>query len=230
MKIDPLVEKITAQIIAGFDRHFRIFNEYTALAAKLFEEADWNGIQLASRNRIQGYDLRIEEAAQALSDIIGDRRELMDEKLWRDIRAHYAFRLKSHLQPKLAESFYNSVFCRLHHRRYYNNDNIFISSSLSSSDIRISSPVTKSYSCDVSHIQDSLKQMMLDFGFGLPFEDLDRDVRFVRRMYARNSRFEVRSQTTFRFDVVKRPFFRSKAAYIIGRIVTVIFVFIFVFV
>jgi len=204
----------------GFDRHFRIFNQYTGQASLFFEKADWKQIQEASKKRIQGYDLRVEETTVALDEIIGDRKHLHDEQLWQKIRANYALRLKAHLQPKLAESYYNSVFCRLHHRSYYNNNNIFVRSSLSFEDIRVSSPVIKSYECHVNNILVTIKKMILDFDFRLPFEDLNRDVDLILRRYLKNSRFEVRRHTEFRFDVVKRPFFRSKAAYIIGRIVT----------
>ncbi len=215
-----LVEKVTAKIIEGFDRHFRIFNQYTAHAAKFFEQADWQGIQEASRKRIQGYDVRVGETTDALNKIFGDRHDLHDEALWKKVRIAYAKKLKTHLQPKLAESYYNSVFCRIHHRRYYNNDNIFVRSSLSFHDIQVTTPVIKSYECDVKVISNTLKNIVLDFNFGLPFEDLDRDVRFVLKRYLKNSRYEVSKQTEFRFDVIKRPFFRSQVAYIIGRIVT----------
>lgn len=215
-----MLETITDTIISGFDNHFRIFNQHTARAAKLFELADWKAIQEVSKKRIQGYDLRVEETAQKLDDIIGANAELLDENLWKEIRTVYAKRLKKHLQPKLAESFYNSVFCRLHHRRYYNNDNIFVKSSLSFSDIRVSSPIIKSYSCHVDNIIETMKKLILSFQLSLEFEDIERDIHFVLRRYLKNSRFEVRSQTEFRFDVIKRPFFRSQAAYIIGRVVT----------
>ncbi len=215
-----LVEKVTSKIVEGFDRHFRIFNQFTAHAAKFFEQADWQGIQEASRKRIQGYDVRVGETTDALNKIFGDRHDLHDEALWKKIRVAYAKRLKTHLQPKLAESYYNSVFCRIHHRRYYNNDNIFVRSSLSFHDIQVTTPVIKSYECHVKAISTTLKNIVLDFNFGLPFEDLDRDVRFVLKRYLKTSRYEVSKQTQFRFDVIKRPFFRSQAAYIMGRIVT----------
>ncbi len=215
-----LVEKVTSKIVEGFDRHFRIFNQFTAHAAKFFEQADWQGIQEASRKRIQGYDVRVGETTDALNKIFGDRHDLHDEALWKKIRVAYAKRLKTHLQPKLAESYYNSVFCRIHHRRYYNNDNIFVRSSLSFHDIQVTTPVIKSYECHVKAISATLKNIVLDFNFGLPFEDLDRDVRFVLKRYLKTSRYEVSKQTQFRFDVIKRPFFRSQAAYIMGRIVT----------
>lgn len=215
-----LVEEITDTIIEGFDKHFRIFNQHTSHAAKLFELADWKEIQTVSKKRIQGYDLRIEETAETMLKLIGANQELLDESIWKDIRSAYARRLKQHLQPKLAESFYNSVFCRIHHRRYYNNDNIFVRSSLSFNDIHVSSPVIKSYSCHVDNIIETLKRLIFSFEFGLEFKDLERDIHFVLRRYLKNSRFGVRSQTEFRFDVIKRPFFRSQAAYLIGRIVT----------
>lgn len=217
---DELVEKVTSKIIEGFDRHFRIFNQYTAHAARFFEQGDWHGIQEASKKRIQGYDLRIVETSDALDKIFNDRPDLHDENLWKDIRARYAKRLKTHLQPKLAESYYNSVFCRIHHRRYYNNNNIFVRSSLSFHDIQVTTPVVKSYDCHAKDILDTLKDIVSDFKFGLPFEDLDRDVRFVLKRYLKTSRYEVSKQTQFRFDILKKPFFRSKGAYLIGRIIT----------
>lgn len=220
MTDNRLVVDIARLILKGFDVHFQTFNQHTAAVAQFFEAANWNGIRKTAKTRIQGYDVRVLETAHALDELIGDRHELLEENLWREIKAEYAAQLKSHFQPKLAESFYNSVFCRLHHRRYYNNDNIFVRSSLSFKDIQISSPAIKSYSAHVGSLSETLKSILMSFGFGLAFEDLDRDIRYVLRYYLKNSRFEVGRQTEFRFDVIKRPFFRSKAAYIIGRVVT----------
>ncbi len=217
---EELIEKIASMILSGFARHFRVFNQYTEQAAKFFELADWRGIQEASKNRIQGYDIRIGETAGKLSKVFEHRDDLGDESLWKEVKSCYAKQLKAHKQPKLAESYYNSVFCRIHHRSYYNNNNIFIRSSISFSDIRVQSPIIKSYDCHAKDTLATLKKIVLDYDFGLPFEDLDRDVQFVLKRYINASRYEVNKQTEFRFDVIKKPFFRSKAAYIIGRIVT----------
>ncbi|VUD51398.1 Isocitrate dehydrogenase kinase/phosphatase [Thalassocella blandensis] len=219
-KQQELVKTIANIILAGFDKHFRIFNEHTARAAELFEKANWKEIQKNSRERIQIYDKRIEESAEALSNILIGHHEYLDEALWSNIKQRYTKLLKVHPQPKLAESYYNSVFCRIHHRRYYNNDNIFVRSSLSFDDILIRSPIIKSYSCHATDIIPALKSMVEGLGFKLPFEDLDRDIAMIRACYLRTSRFEVGSNTEFRFDVVRKPFFRSKGAYIVGRVVT----------
>lgn len=215
-----MAEKIVKQIIEGFDHDFRTFNSHTARASTLFEQGDWKGIQEASKDRIQGYGIRIKNTCNNLKGIIREYEELSDETLWREIKGKYAEYLKAHQQPKLAESYYNSVFCRTHHRRYYNNDNIFVRSSLSSQDIQVSSPTINMYNCDVNHIPETLTAITQDFNFKIPFEDLERDIRFVVRRYLKNSRFDVHRHTEFHFDVVNRPFFRNKAAYIIGRIVT----------
>lgn len=130
-----LIEKISQAIIEGFDKHIRILNEYTSKAVVLFEKADWKQMQRISRERIQGYDIRVEEARAALDNLIGNRQELLDDNLWQEVKAIYAVMLKSHLRPKLTESFYDSVFCRIHHRRYYHNDNIFVRYSISFNDI-----------------------------------------------------------------------------------------------
>ncbi len=48
-----------------------------------------------------------------------------------------------HPQAELAETFYNSVFCRLFERKYFHNQNIFIESTLSKQ--RLPAPVASVY-------------------------------------------------------------------------------------
>jgi len=47
------------------------------------------------------------------------------------VKREYVLLISNHLQPELAESFYNSVFCALFHRDYFGNDYIFVRSAVS---------------------------------------------------------------------------------------------------
>ena len=57
--------------------------------------------------------------------------------------------LEDHRQPELAETFYNSVFCKIFERRYYNNNNIFVESSVSKKNIEALQEGAKSKGWDV---------------------------------------------------------------------------------
>jgi len=53
---------IARAILAGFDRHYRLFREASASAQTLFERADWPALRVLARERIQMYDQRVLEA------------------------------------------------------------------------------------------------------------------------------------------------------------------------
>ncbi|MGK9872164.1 bifunctional isocitrate dehydrogenase kinase/phosphatase, partial [Salmonella enterica subsp. enterica] len=52
-------------------------------------------------------------------------------EIWRQIKLHYIGLLTNHHQPELAETFFNSVFTRILHRSYFNNDFIFVRPAIS---------------------------------------------------------------------------------------------------
>jgi isocitrate dehydrogenase kinase/phosphatase len=112
-------KQLAEAILDGFDRHYRLFRAITADARLHFEQADWAAAQRCARERIDFYDCRVGETVAVL------RREFhlrgADDNLWRRVKVEYSRLLPQHHQPELAETFYNSVFCRLFDRRHYNN-------------------------------------------------------------------------------------------------------------
>ena len=121
--------EIAATILNGFNRHFTIFSEITRGAKQRFENADWQAEREAARERVEFYDHRVRDA-------IADLRKLFDlepfnSQLWFDVKREYVQLISNHLQPELAETFYNSVFCALFHRDYFDNDYIFVRSAVS---------------------------------------------------------------------------------------------------
>src|SRR5512147_459453 len=98
---------IARAMLDGFDRHYRLFRETSAAAKQRFEQADWHGQQRAQRERIEFYDKRVEEAAERLQTEFGAGSLPMD--VWQQVKLHYIGLLTNHLQPELAETFFNSV-------------------------------------------------------------------------------------------------------------------------
>ena len=114
---------IAKTILAGFDRHYRLFREISAGALKRFEESDWSGVAEANRQRIQMYDQRVQEAVSTVLTQFPESET--SEQMWPEIKRAYVGLLYEHLRPELAETFYNSVACRVLHRSYYDNRYIF---------------------------------------------------------------------------------------------------------
>jgi len=208
--------QIATTILNGFDRHFTIFSEITRGAKQRFENAAWEAERVASRERIMFYDIRVKDA-------IGDLQKLFDlepfdSQLWFDVKRDYVQLISNHLQPELAETFYNSVFCALFHRDYFGNDYIFVRSAVSTEFIDSDKPSYHVYYPAKRGFRSSIKQVLLDSGFDLPFENIDRDVRNITQALIKHSFPRPRkAHLNFQFQVMSSIFYRNKAAYIVGR-------------
>ncbi len=206
---------IAQSILDGFERHYRLFREITIGAKQRFEDADWSAVQVAARERISYYDLRVEETLVLIRERFGI--EDLDEPLWRRVKVEYLRLLPLHHQPELAETYYNSVFCRLFHRSYYNNDNIFVWPAVSTEHLEADVPIYRVYYPARDGFCRVVCAILQSFDFRLPYRhrraDLCDLLRAIRRQFpARRGR-----QQNFQLAVLNTPFFRNKAAYIIGK-------------
>jgi isocitrate dehydrogenase kinase/phosphatase len=211
-----LSTQIATTIVSGFDRHFTIFSAITKGAKHRFENADWEGERVASRDRILFYDIRVKDAIGELQKLFD--LEPFDSQLWFDVKREYVLLISNHLQPELAETFYNSVFCALFHRDYFDNDYIFVRSSVSTEFIDSDKPSYHVYYPAKRGFRSSIKQVLLDSGFSLPFENIERDVRNITQALIKHSFPRPRhAHLNFQFQVISSVFYRNKAAYIVGR-------------
>ncbi|MBK5967186.1 bifunctional isocitrate dehydrogenase kinase/phosphatase [Thiocystis minor] len=206
---------IAEAILEGFERHYRLFREITAHAQTRFESADWPAVQVAARERISFYDRRVGETVDLL------RREfhLRDPSdfLWRRIKVEYLRLLPQLNQPELAETFYNSVFCRLFDRHYYNNSYIFVWPLISTEHLEAEIPIFRPYYPARDGFVRVIVNILRDAGFRRPFRDRRRDLRCL--LLAIRQRFPANRaiQQNFQLAMLCAPFYRNKAAYLIGK-------------
>ncbi|HYN78872.1 MAG TPA: bifunctional isocitrate dehydrogenase kinase/phosphatase [Lamprocystis sp. (in: g-proteobacteria)] len=210
-------KQIAEAILDGFGRHFRLFREITAGARGRFERADWPAVQAASRERINYYDQRVGETIAIL------RREFhlhdRNDRLWRRVKVEYLRLLPQHRQPELAETFYNSVFCRLFDRRYYNSAHIFVWPLISTEHLGAESPIFRPYYPARDGFIQTIGKIMDRLGFSLPFRNRRRDIHNL--MHAIRARFpsDRALAQNFQLAVLTEPFYRNKGAYVIGKVI-----------
>jgi isocitrate dehydrogenase kinase/phosphatase len=209
--------EIARAILAGFDRHYRLFREASARAKQLFERADWAALRLLARERIQMYDRRVQEAVEDVRARFPEAET--DESLWRAIKLAYIPLLHEHRQPECAETFYNSVACQVLHRRYYHNEFIFWRPAVATEHLEGDEPAYRSYYPLRKGLRSTLSAIVQGFGLANPWEDLHRDLRsVVRALRARFPR-PTRARPSLQIQVLGSLFFRNKAAYAVGRLV-----------
>lgn len=212
-----LAPQIAATILGGFDKHFAFFCEVTAGARDRFERADWRAVQRASSERIHLYDQRVQETVARLRATYGIAAP--EPKLWQRVKSCFIELLQQHRQPELAETFYNSVFCNMFHRKYYNNHNIFVESVADRAALAEDHRGYVSFYPRDRGMHSAVRELLSSFYFSVPFEDLERDVGQI--VDAFNTRSPLRNvpPRELRIDVLDTPFYRNKAAYLIGRVI-----------
>ncbi len=217
---DPRAFDIAQAMLDGFDRHYLLFREASADAKRRFEAADWHGQQRAQRERIEFYDLRVDEAAERL------QREFAASELpkdvWQQVKLHYIGLLTGHLQPELAETFFNSVTTKILHRSYFNNDFIFVRPAVSTDYIENDEPAAlptyRAYYPTPATLRETWQRIVDNFQLECPFVDLARDIDAVHAaVTARLGEFRMRAN--FQVQVLSSLFFRNKGAYVVGKII-----------
>ncbi|MFA9438628.1 bifunctional isocitrate dehydrogenase kinase/phosphatase [Uliginosibacterium sp. sgz301328] len=208
---------IARVLIDGFDRHYRIFGETTRRAKARFEAADWVGQLHAVTARVQFYDERVEETVLRL------RREFNAEQLadatWQQAKLAFIGHLINHKQPELAETFFNSVCCKILHRTYFHNDYIFQRPGMSTDFIQSFPPTWSSYYPQQEGMRATVRRIVTDFGWELPFADLDRDVDYVVLAARAHVGRWPKQDFNLQIQVLYSPFYRNKASYIIGKVI-----------
>ena len=213
-----VAQQIAQTLIEGFDKHYWLFRETSAQAKERFQSADWPGAQQAVRERISFYDERVRECVARLQDQLG--ADTLDDEAWQQAKLLYIGLLVDHKQPELAETFFNSVVTRILNRTYRHNDFIFVRSATSTEYIESDPPIYRSYYPEEGELQSTFVEVLRAAGWSRPFADLERDVGFVMRALLEHLGGEWPVQEpNFQVQVVSSPFYRNKAAFVIGRIV-----------
>jgi isocitrate dehydrogenase kinase/phosphatase len=212
-----LPQDIARAILAGFDKHYRLFREAALRAKALYERADWAEMRVLARARIQMYDRRVQEGVDALLERFPQAAR--DESLWPAIKLAYIALLHEHRQPECAETYYNSVACAVLHRRHYHNEFIFWRPAVATEHLEGDSPSFACYYPRVKGLRQTLRDIAASFELKSAWESPRRDLRNV--VHALRGYFPrpARSAPDLQIQVLRSLFFRNKGAYVIGRII-----------
>ncbi|OZI67636.1 bifunctional isocitrate dehydrogenase kinase/phosphatase [Bordetella genomosp. 4] len=229
----PLPLDVARQILAGFDRHYALFRYSAQRAKALFESGDWHGIQQLSRERIEYYDMRVRECANQLQRTLQGLAASDSETsltpaqtaFWQDVKQQFVGLLSEHRQPECAETFFNSVSCRILHRDYFHNDFLFVRPAVATDYLDSRIPSYRVYYPLSEGLRSGLVRMVADFGLAAPYADLPRDTRLLARAAVRQLRAQWprhqgrRLAPDCQIQVLGSLFFRNKGAYIVGRLI-----------
>jgi len=205
-------------ILNGFYAYFAEFENITLAARTRFEQAEWSSMQDMSSRRIDIYKKTVMETLQDARHIAGDHIEELS--FWSDTRAIYAKLVKGMTNFEIAETFYNSIFNSHFGHRSIRNEYAFVFSPQGDVPPVDMGRVVRHYPVE-SGMSEAFTQLLEDFAFNVPYEDLERDVTSITDAITAHmaTRFDV-TRPNLELQVLEHHFFRNKASYIVGRLYT----------
>ena len=209
-----LAKKVAFQILAQFDKNYRWFTRITRGAQERFANAQWDAIQLASKERITMYEKSIADAAAEIFDIVYLQKK--EHSFWVEMKKAFAKLIEGHAQLELAETFYNSVVRNIFRHQALSEDIMFLLPSWCMLPGQDRNEVINSFDTTTT-VSEMYQSIFSIYRFAIPFEDYERDlVNLEDALRERLNKEQLAS--VYAVELLKPVFYRGKAAYIIGRI------------
>ena len=211
------LELLIAQtILQGFDAQYGRFLEVTSGAQQRFEQADWHAVQQAMKSRIHLYDHHVGLVVEQLRCITNGQST--DAAFLLRVKEHYTRLLPDYPRFEIAESFFNSVYCRLFDHRSLTPERLFIFSSQPERRFRtIPRPLAKDFYPD--HGWESLLMRVIsDLPLRLRWQNKSRDIHYIIRHLT--EMLGTDNLTESHLQVANELFYRNKAAWLAGKLIT----------
>ncbi len=212
-----LARRVASALLDGFNKHYRLFRAACREARELWESAQWKRLQDSNMDRIAFYDRRVIEAVEQLENRFS--AGALDDETWQLIKLEYICLLTDHKQPELAESFFNSVCCKILHSTYFNNDFIFVRPGVSTEHIPSVPPSYRCYYPLKNGLRASLRRIVEDLDLTRPFTDLSRDLQRVVRRWRECLPAPLVLEANHQIQVLSSLFFRNTSAYLVGKVI-----------
>ena len=221
MAMQPLIHNSTARrmaktILNGFRSYFADYLNSTLTAKARFEKADWHGVRDANVDRLELYKDKVAQTVQYLGVVTN--KDIQNLLLWREAKKAYTQLVFNFPNFEIAETFFNSVFSDIHDHDKISDDIVYVISSQ-----LIEAPKAE-YSIFVRYkgerFRETFKRILEEAEFSLPMEDLSLDLDCIMEVFNKEIVPKIKSQPEdVKFDLLESTFYRSKAAYMVGRVV-----------
>lgn len=209
-----LEQEIVDFIFNGYVLYINQFNALSSEAPENFKNRDWQGVQLTHRKRLRLYKDVVNATVVFCKTELRERSN--DHRLWHEIKLRYSLKINSRKDKELAESFFNSTIRKTIQRFIINDELMFVHEGYDTCEIHSSDDFFFNYPAEWG-LQKIIRQIIVDFDFGVPYFDKEKDIQYlvnsVRKVIL--SRYKATEDTTT--QLLKKVFYRNKAAYLIGR-------------
>jgi isocitrate dehydrogenase kinase/phosphatase len=192
------------------------FEEITRRARVRFEDRDWSGMQADAAARLELYRDMVDRVVDELRQLF--LVQIRNRSLWAQMREMYAGMIAGREDREIAETFFNSITRRVFATVGVDPRIEFVSTRPESATSTPSPRPWRIYSFAPPD-PAVIRQVLLDYAFGVDYEDLDRDGRHAAREIAAHLRTMGERAGEARLEMLPWVFYRGKGAYLVGRTV-----------
>lgn len=207
-------KKIAYLIMGGFDKNYRKYTRITRGAQERFEKRLWNECQQSIRERINDYDQSVSDVVAELFDVMTPSQEPLE--LWVEMKLAYTKLLATHPQFELAETFYNSIICRIFKHGQIDDTMMYVNSTRCFLPGQDRLKVVNAFD-STGTVRNMFEEIFTVYRFNTAFAELPRDLgnldTGLRKILSPEQLSSVHT-----VEMLKSVFYRGKAAYLIGRI------------
>lgn len=214
MSTSRLASVVAPAILVALDRYETRFRTVTQRARDRFSGRDWIGAVSDASERLDLYGAVVSDVENEVRSLLGER--VGDHLVWAGIKAVYSALIATRDDWEVAETFFNSVT-----RRIFATEGVDQNIEYVDSDFDMPSApdggdlVLRFQGPDLSQV---LARMLGRGWFQAPYEDVERDVALVAERVG--VPLADLGGNGLDGELLGRPFFRRKGAYLVGRLVT----------
>lgn len=215
----PLIhERIAQHILVGFDRYRARFHDITRGARSRFEQARWNDIQDASTARINAYEECVKATALSLNGQF-ELSDIMDVSNWPHIRNAYIALIDRRLDDELAETWYNSIFCRFHRHELISDQTMFVHTTRPRTRQPSHTPLTRGFISGGS-LENLARQILEEYSFDTPWHDFASECAKIVAYLKQGLPDWAQLDRGLTVEIIQSVFYRNKGAYLVGRLLS----------
>ncbi len=212
---DSRLASLAARAIADAYRDLRKrFDAITSRAQTRFESREWQGVADDALERLHLYSPTARQTAVEVVKILGDRSS--DKRLWASMKAAYSGFAMERQDFELAETFFNSITRRVFATVGVDPEIEFVETDFRTPPTESLRDISTIYAMEGS-LEDLAASVLSASGFALRFANLSVDaLRVAERISGELDEGERVSS----IEVADAVFYRSKGAYLVGRVLT----------
>ncbi|ANM31825.1 hypothetical protein ABI59_23070 [Acidobacteria bacterium Mor1] len=214
-RTELLAERASRLIRDGFRGFLVEFGDLSRQAAVRFARAEWAEGQEDARSRLETYPAAVSHVVARVRELYGDASQ--DLRLWRRTKALFAVLLDDEENPELARTFFSSVSRRVFGTIGIDPEIEFVLETSALAGAEDDPRAYRSYACP-DMLAPVVRQILEDYRFPVDYADLDGDARLVAGEVASYLQAVIGVDQVDAFETLVPVFYRSKGAYIIGRI------------